>query len=437
MKKRGHVACAVLAAVALVVAPSITPSPATAASRDAAPVAPSPMPATIDEVFAATASEVPGFGGAYVVGDATLGEQEHLFIWLTQPDRARASSARDSLVRRGLGSRFDKADYTIRVADYDYTQLYGWHQELHAAFGVPGVAFLDVDEQRNRLAVGIADLSMAAQVRDVATARGIPTAAIEFLQASGFRPHLRSERRPMRGGLQISFQTGGFGLLSAICSLGFPAVRSGVNGFVTNSHCSRTQGEVDNGRYWQPDRPFLDGNQVGTETVDPGYFTGGSCPSGFRCRQSDSNFVRAHDASHIVRGTIARIGTVGTTWNGTSLWRVTGAGTSSVNEVATKVGRTTGLTSGLITHSCVSVQQEGSDIVMLCEHIAEYQSDGGDSGAPVFRVTNSPSTHDVAALGVHWGGGTVDGVDSAVYSDLAGVSSEIGSLTVCASGFSC
>ena len=53
-----------------------------------------------------------------------------------------------------------------------------------------------------------------------------------FSETKPIEPYLRSRRRPLRGGLQINF--GGF-----LCTLGFIAVRNGVNGYVTNSHCTQ------------------------------------------------------------------------------------------------------------------------------------------------------------------------------------------------------
>ncbi len=59
----------------------------------------------------------------------------------------------------------------------------------------------------------------------------------------------------------------------------------------------------------------------------------------------------------------------------------------------------------------------------------------GTSASRPFHL--SANTHDVGALGVVWGGGTINGVDTSVYSDIGDVKAEIGSLQVCADGFNC
>lgn len=396
-----------------------------------------PPTTTSDDRLLAVAREVPGFGGAFVKGDATVGEAERLFIWLVDRQPDRGQQAREAL-KRHLGSRFDQPVLEVLRADFDFAQLKTWHQEMNAAFGLPGVVLTDVDETRNRLLIGVEDPeAQSPAVRTLASERGVPHQALEFVRATSFKRLLRSERRPMRGGLQIQFQKGFLGLDTKQCTLGLPAVRNGVSGFVTNSHCSRTQGEVDNGRYWQPGRTALDTNQVGTETVDPAFSTGAGCFDGFRCRLSDTNFVSAQNANHIVPGRIARIPTNTLTWNGTSLWRVTSSHVPELDMVVSKVGRTTGLTSGRITNTCANIQQEGSDLVITCDVLSDMWVDAGDSGSPTFRPTNVPLVDDVAVLGFVWGGGTIDGVDTSVFSDIDDVRQEIGPLQVCAAGFSC
>ena len=41
--------------------------------------------------------------------------------------------------------------------------------------------------------------------------------------------------------------------------------------------------------------------------------------------------------------------------------------------------------------------------VLLCQTIATVHAESGDSGAPVFAVTDSPAVRDVDLLGMMWG----------------------------------
>ena len=119
-------------------------------------------------------------------------------------------------------------------------------------------------------------------------------------------------------------------------------------------------------------------------------------------------------------------------WNGTDVYRVTSEEAPLVGNPVNKVGRTTGRTKGSISETCVSIPVADTDITLLCQSRASYLSNSGDSGSPVFRVTNSPSTNDVALVEIHWGG-------SGSFSPIGGIqrSSELGALQTCGSGFSC
>lgn len=422
------------------------------ASEDVAPAQASEVPAVGEEntdgeqgmrlVFDEDAQlveatkEVRSFGGAYVSGDALQGETEKLVIWLTEPSQDQGKLLR-SILTDAKGPRFDQPQIEFRRAQYRFAELKSWFDELKDIYLIDGVVLGDVDEKLNRL-VYVIDGSRTdeARVREEVGAAGVPQDAVVVTGGTSAEQTLRSKHRPMRGGLQIQFQGGFLGLSTPTCTLGYPARRSGVDGFITNSHCSRTQAEVDNGRYWQATRPALDNDQAGTETVDPSFFTGGACPSGRKCRYSDANFVRG--AAEIARGSIARIGTSSLTWNGSSIWRITEQQNPALDVVVTKVGRTTGLTSGRVNRTCASANVADSTITMLCQATADIDNDFGDSGSPAFRVTNSPTTHDVAALGILWGKFTENGVVSGIFSRMDNVKSELaGSPLVCASGYTC
>jgi hypothetical protein len=68
------------------------------------------------------------------------------------------------------------------------------------------------------------------------------------------------------------------------------------------------------------------------------------------------------------------------------------------NQPVTKIGRTTGQTSGVVTNSCANVSLEGR--TMVCQVYATYASDRGDSGAPVWHTDNLGNRW---VIGIHWG----------------------------------
>jgi hypothetical protein len=176
-------------------------------------------------------------------------------------------------------------------------------------------------------------------------------------------------------------------------------------------------------------------DRIGVETRDPLYFTGGVCPAGRRCRYSDTSFGRYDAAVGSNRGRIARPNLGSVAWNGTSTFRIVSETAFPIGgELLTKVGRTTGRTQGTVTGTCLNINVFGTNITQLCQDIASYASAGGDSGSPVFRITNSPAANDVSLYGIHWGSG---GVFSAVGSFNIQRASKMGPINACAAGFAC
>jgi hypothetical protein len=96
-----------------------------------------------------------------------------------------------------------------------------------------------------------------------------------------------------------------------------------------------------------------------------------------------------------------------------------------VNWFVEKVGRTTGWTSGQVTHTCVHIPHQNSDWKLLCQHGAGYARGSGDSGSPVFSRVNMQSD-EVRLLGIHWGVNNELGV--AWFSPMSGVKHDLGSM---------
>lgn len=288
---------------------------------------------THDDLLAEIADEVGGFGGAVVDGDS-------LRIALVNPSRGKAEQAADALKRR-FGRSYEADRVVVVEAQYNARQLRDWHRAAVPALNVEGAVLTDLDESRNRVRVGVTSVGERRPEIEAELIRaGVPLDAVIIEEAAPVTQTLRERRRLLRGGLQIEFQSGFAGLDTRQCTLGFPAVRAGTTGFVTNSHCSRTQGEVDNGRYWQATRPFLNTDQIGAEVADPAYTAMSGCPSGRRCRYSDAAFVQTESGVTVARGTIPQVATASTTWNGSALFRISGEGSVSVGQVVRRwVGR--------------------------------------------------------------------------------------------------
>jgi hypothetical protein len=97
-----------------------------------------------------------------------------------------------------------------------------------------------------------------------------------------------------------------------------------------------------------------------------------------------------------------------------------------------KVGRTTGQTFGEVLDLCMNFQVQFNSVnyILVCQDTASYGSAGGDSGAPVFRLTGGG---DVQLVGIHSGRSG----QAAVFSAMVNIEFEFGDMIVCGVGFTC
>lgn len=372
----------------------------------------------LDQEFARMAEKVPGFGGLYVDAQGTP------HVYLTDLSRAREV--------QGLG-----AGVKVHLGKYDFRDLVAWKAAARDLLSRPGAVSLDIDETRNRIVLGVRRESLGPVSMGVpAFLRGarVPGGAVIVEAARPFvtQETLTDRIRPIPGGAQIQNSNGG------TCSLGYNAIRLGVRGFVTASHCTLTQGGVEGTVFSQNTVSF--GNLVGTEVADPALFSGGDCPSGRLCRYSDAAFVNygAPDAQS-GGGTIANPILCGfgdipgslTVQPADPRLEVTGFlfGTPVSGTVVRKVGRTTGCTFGSQQDTCTNVNVYkplpllpgyvvDTGITMLCQGRVSALSQGGDSGSPVFLQSGGSAT----AVGVLWGGNG----SSFVYSPWLYITMELG-----------
>lgn len=383
-------------------------------------------PVTFDDLQVRVAERAPAFGGLFV--DETTNSL-YVYSW----NRTAAGAAEvEGALQTTFGAALPPGRIKLLQGQYGFKELKQWHDGLTGVLSMPGVVLTDINDAKNRLTVGVESVEASWRVRDRLGALGIPGEAVDAVVVPPVRLEvsLRDRNRPLVGGLQLSYNYGGYQYL---CTEGFNAVRATVPGFVVNSHCSGIQGGIQSVVMYQP---FVTGvNRVGVEIIDPPYFTGSPCPTGRKCRRSDSAFIRRDSGVAASQGRIARPPLNSYNWNPIDTFRIVREADPVVGQTMTKVGRTTGRTTGVVTLVCATVNVSDSTITQLCQAKASYNSAGGDSGSPVFRVLNSPAANDVALAGIHWGSTGFFSTISQMQRSTSPV--ELGPLTTCASGFTC
>lgn len=191
-----------------------------------------------DDQLAQVASKVPGFAG-FTVFEETETKIE-MTVLSTRSDWGVVSQVQQGL-REEFGHEFGATSFRISKVDYSFAQLKGWHDQLRAkVLSLPGVVHADLDEAKNRLSIGVETLTSSARAVEAEIARsGVPREGVIIEEIPPVVQELRSYRRPTLGGLQIQWYNFSDDRVY-ICSLGVHAVRRGVQGFVTNAHCSTT-----------------------------------------------------------------------------------------------------------------------------------------------------------------------------------------------------
>jgi hypothetical protein len=404
-----------------------------------------------DEKLLEIDKRIPGFGGMYIDEDGDLNvylvqDIKRLNAEAVKNKQAEIKTALEDIVDEDILYRVgaQRSEQKEKVLDkqtrkiviiqgkFKIIQLEKWRVGIDSALEIPGVVFTDLDEKENRLKIGTESSVLREQIDELLDKIGVPRDAVIIEKTKPIRFHtsLRDKFRKVPGGVQIEADTGWFSY--NICTMGLNAIRSGVDGFITNSHCTTTQGGSEGTDFHQPDDPWsTEGNKIGDEIADPAYFTGGACPSGRKCRYSDSAFI---DYT-ISRGRdIART----TGWNNGSLTlsnssprlTIVGEAFSWVDGgELDKIGRTTGWTYGRVNGTCQNINVADTNITLLCQYRVNRipghthtMSDHGDSGSPVFRWLGSY----VLLAGILWGG--QDDGSSFVFSPMNQIEQELGQL---------
>lgn len=297
---------------------------------------------------------------------------------------------------------------------------------------LPGTVFSDNDEVAGKVVIGVEHDAAARGVRNAMARLGVNAADydVELTSPIVFAATLRDAIRPVVAGLQINFT-------NYVCTLGFNVDHSGGRSFITNSHCTATQGGTEGTLYYQPLKSS-NPTAIATEASDPPYAKGNGreCPRGKKCRYSDAS--RALYASSVTstRGAIAQTTgfnngslTISSTSPTFSITSQDDATTNfAVGTVVNKVGRTTGWTRGQVTRSCTNTSVSGSTVYLICQTFVSDPGGaavvgGGDSGSAVWRATGGSS---VQLVGILWGGSSDN--KSFVFSPLKQIQQELGTV---------
>lgn len=374
-------------------------------------------PQTYDDHLVELNDSVPGFGGLYYDSTGT----PHVYL-MQHGNRERAVTQVgryfEARGARGKGAAL-AATVQFRDAKYEFHQLSQWHRLLKSA-GVPaGVTMLDVDDLANRLAIGVDGEHSVVAVQEWLMNVGIPSdaAAIMVVVRPRLLTTLQQPYAPRMAGLQIS--TRSQSPPDSACTLGFLSydVGTGAAHVVTNSHCTNARWSASGDWIGHP----YETDTIGNEVVDPPLFSNlqnPECPQfrpgtsvQARCRYSDAAVFlasfrpRGHGKIALTNGSDLTI---------QGAWTITSTMIVGVGTTVRKVGRTTGTSVGIVRHICADAwhsTEGGNDVVLLCQGAADFASDAGDSGAPVFAddfwSTGYGYDNPVMLQGILWGNALV------------------------------
>lgn len=380
------------------------------------------------------AHTVPGSAGFFL--DTASGNVIVSLTDMRQPQAApRALRTRLAGELAKARARHPSADIVSRQVTYTFLQLKQWRDALNGeVFAIPGVVWLDLDEVRNRVVIGLEAGTDAAPLRRLAGEFAVPDGALYFEIDAPAVPEARltDQIRPIAGATRIqSLQAGS----TVTCTMGFPALWNGTKAFVTASHCSRSTFAVDGTQQYQPTVPLTHADSltmapIGFEVADYSE----ACPPklGSACAWADAAIyqfggaVAQWAAAHIARPTY---GCFPGPCNPVNL-QIGGylsiASTDSslvVGDLVNMIGSATGWNQSYLQKSCVNVKLGPG--VAECQDYGNYGNGAGDSGAPVLlNITTSDS--NAVLGGIHWG----KTGQYAVFSPWSGIAREYANLSV-------
>ena len=290
---------------------------------------------------------------------------------------------------------------------------------------------LALSEKKNRIRVGVEDERYFEEVLKAANRAEVPEEVlyIETRERFKFEQNIQNDAiRPVLGGTGISAPGDDLGD-SYNCTKTLNFDWGDNETWLTNSHCTELGWQVNNDlNFYQPNAQE-DSDVVGNEVFDPHGWPCTIDGDSYDCRYSDAAVIEVSNEINRNKGSFARTEYYGESSSG-SLSKTTDFiirdytdGAFTGNDVH-KVGATTGWTKGEVVETCVDLPIgptnlfASNNVAFLCQYEADYYSEPGDSGSPVFRRNLAWQNPDeVALVGIHVG--QFDG--NRVYSPMDGV----------------
>lgn len=387
---------------------------------------------TMDDYLVNLADKYEGFGGYKFRKDGTL----ELLIKESKFDSLKQTNLNPFVERiTGLHSKKNtfkinggNSNVVLKKVNFNYKELNKWRNQIRTkAHEISRISFLDIDETKNKIVISTESLGKDGnKISAILKSFKIPRNAVRIEEQERIDINLESMDPPGEGGggstnytlqSQHSTYTGGIqvtGPRNNNCTLGLNVswANGSRRGFVTASHCTEVFAELDF-------KSFSQGTvYLGREERDRESFqswNGDSyCNDNYECKYADVALIEYPIAlfQDAPVGTIAKpvsINSIELSGPG-DLEKYHVTDTVSWPYVGTpviKVGQTTGLTVGEIDKSCGDsfASRGGINYMYICTSRADYDSEDGDSGAPI--ITNdSGSVYDfeVKLAGFHIGG---------------------------------
>jgi len=448
---------------------------------------------TGNDLFVKVAKRHPGFGGVFINE-----KKDITYVYLRDRKTKEAKEVAEDLEDIVFDQNLPDRVKTLH-AKYSFLKLNDWFDRLAKQVArTNGVTFLDINEANNQLLVGVENTQARNQVEKEVKELDIPEKAVKLIRTGSpqLLSSLNDRHRPVVGGLQIEWTPGEAGFRN-LCTLGVVAKRTDIDptappagqredikGFVTNSHCSTRIGAnsetvvgATDSIYYQPLQNGT--NQIGTEDFDPTFFR---CFPAFlpfqdTCRWSDSLFAELEKAEEVSApgrlGFIARPKKINLrgavcfnekgqpvspefcAWNENNTYRIVReSGRIASGTLISKVGARTGQTVGItlltwpLEPTSSEARARGAGDYWVDQFLGTYQSEQGDSGAPVIRFPSPLSGDDTALVGINHSGIAIEAkkgdifpgsppigrtaLPASFYSPIQGVEADLGPLNTCA-----